>query len=97
MKPIQYFNAVALVVSSSFGVTLGVVTLIYAIYLNREPRLQEDWPLLVGVTGTFVALMAMSALAFWGQRRDKAWRWGAQVLLFAAIGVGSWTMYRALI
>jgi len=96
MKPIQYFNAVALAISSSFGVTLGVVTLIYAIYLNREPRLQEDWPLLVAVTGTFVALMAMSALAFWAQRRDKVWRWIVQSLLFAAIAVGGGTMYRAL-
>lgn len=96
MKPIQYFNAVALALSSAFGVTLGVVTLLYAVYLNREPRLQEDWPLLIGVTGTFVALMAMSALAFWAQRRDKAWRWIAQALLFAAIAVGSGTMYRAL-
>lgn len=96
MKPIQYFNAIALAISSSFGVTLGVVTLIYAIYLNREPRLQEDWPLLVAVTGTFITLMLMSGLTFWAQRRDKAWRWIAQAVLFAAVGIGSWTMYRAL-
>ena len=78
MKALQIFNAVALALSLTFAVTLGVVALIYAIYLDASPRMRAEWPTVALVTGVFWALSAITGLTFWAQRRVLAWRWLAQ-------------------
>lgn len=97
MKAIQIFNAVALATAAAFVSTLGVVTLIYAIYLDAEPRLREDWPQVLISTSVFVVLMLLAGVTFHGQRREKSWRWPMQGVLFAGIGFGGWLLYRALL
>lgn len=97
MKALQIFNAVAMATAAAFASCLGVVTLMYAVYLDAEPRLREDWPQLVTVTAVFAALLLLAGLAFQGQRRGRPWRWPAQALLFAGIGVGAWVLKRTLL
>ncbi|HSW15081.1 MAG TPA: hypothetical protein VLI06_19695 [Solimonas sp.] len=96
MRAIQVFNAVALAAAAAFLSCLGVVTLIYAIYLDTEPRLREDWPTVVTVTSVFAVLSLLAGLAFWGQRRELPWRWPAQALLFAGLAAGGLVLVRSL-
>lgn len=97
MKSLQIFNAVMLALAAAFAVTMGVVALIYAVYLGSEPRLQEDWPAVLAVTEVFGALTVMAALTFHAQRRSKSWRWIAQGMMVASFAAGGWILYQVLV
>ena len=97
MKGIQIFNAVAMAAAASFASTIGVVTLLYAIYLDSVPRLREDWPLVVTTFLVFCVLFLLSVLAFHAHRREKAWRWPAEAVLLLGIFFGGGILYRALL
>ena len=97
MKAIQIFNAVALAAAAAFAATMGVVALLYAIYLDTAPRLREDWPAVATTAGVFFVLTLIAGLTFHAHRRDKGWRWPMEAVLFASIGVGAWVLYRTLI
>ena len=96
MKVLQIFNAVALVFSATFFVTLGVVCLMYAWYLDVSPRMRAEWPTISSVTLVFLVLSVFAFLAFWAQRRRFAWRWPAQVALPVALVAGSQLLVRIL-
>lgn len=89
MKAVQIFNAVALALCATFAITLGVVALIYAIYLDASPRMRAEWPAVATVTGVFWMLSVITAIAFFAQRRAWAWRWPAQALSIAALVAGA--------
>lgn len=97
MKGIQIFNAVAMAAAASFAATIGVVTLLYAVYLDSEPRLREDWPLVLTTFLVFCVLLLVSALTFYAHRREKPWRWPMEAVLLLSIAGGGGVLYRALI
>lgn len=97
MKGIQIFNAVVLATAAAFAATLGVVALLYAIYLDAVPRLREDWPQVITTASVFGVLLLLSGVTFHAQRRDKSWRWPMQAVLLAGIAAGGWVLYRTLI
>jgi hypothetical protein len=97
MKSLQIFNAVMLAAAAAFAVTMGVVALIYGVYLDTEPRIRQEWPTVLAVTEVFFMLSAVAGLAFHAQRRRKPWRWPAQLLMLGGFGVGGWILYRLLI
>lgn len=97
MKGIQIFNAVAMATAASFAATIGVVTLLYAVYLDAEPRLREDWPLVLTTFLVFCVLLLLSALTFYAHRREKTWRWPMEAVLFLGIAGGGGILYRALL
>ncbi|MGB0218706.1 MAG: hypothetical protein ACPGJF_05170 [Sinimarinibacterium flocculans] len=96
MKGLQIFNAVVLALCVTFAVTLGVVALIYAVYLDVSPRMRAEWPTVAVVTGVFWGLSAITGLAFWAQRRTLAWRWPAQLLSAGALALGAFTLMNVL-
>lgn len=89
MKALQIFNAVALALCATFAVTLGVVALIYAVYLDVSPRMRAEWPTVATVTAVFWLLSAFTALAFVAQRRAWGWRWPVQGVSVAALVAGA--------
>ncbi|AXQ29029.1 hypothetical protein D0B54_10170 [Solimonas sp. K1W22B-7] len=97
MRAIQIFNAVALATAAAFAATMGAVAIMYAVYLDAEPRLREDWAAVMTTVIVFVVLMLLSGLAFHAHRRDKSWRWPAEALLLSGIAVGGGVLYRALV
>ncbi|MBI2383472.1 MAG: hypothetical protein HYV18_05320 [Gammaproteobacteria bacterium] len=78
MKYLQILNAVVAAVGASFTVVLGVVCLIYAVYLGEVPRLARELPMLLAMTAGFAALGAFGWLAFQGQRRGRPWAWAME-------------------
>lgn len=80
MKHLQILNAVLIAAGAAMALVLGVVCLIYSVYLDAVPRLRAEMPLLLTFTGTFFALMLASGLAFFAQRRRWRLRWLLQGL-----------------
>jgi Ca2+/Na+ antiporter len=80
MKHLQILNAVLLAVGAAIGLVLGVVCLIYTVYLDSAPRLRAEMPLLLAFTAAFATLMLAAALAFFGHRRRWHARWLLQCL-----------------
>lgn len=97
MKSLQIFNGVMLAVAAAFAVTMGVVALIYGVYVGSEPRLREDWPAVLAVTGIFFVLTVIAGLAFHAQRKAWSGRWIAQAVMLAGFVAGGWMLYRVLV
>ncbi|WP_028007706.1 hypothetical protein [Solimonas flava] len=96
MKALNIFNAVMLALAATFAVTLGVVWILYAFNMDNEPRLHSEWRLVTHMTLSFLALTLVAAFAFWGQHRQRAWRWPAQGVQLLALAGGVWWMSRLL-
>ncbi|MFT4046923.1 MAG: hypothetical protein QM661_09535 [Solimonas sp.] len=96
MKALNLFNGVMLCLMATFAVTLGAVCVMYAFYLDELPRLRAEWQLVLHVTGLFIMLSVIAALAFWGQWRRRPWRWPAEGVLVVALAAGSWALLRVL-
>lgn len=92
----QWTNAVLLAAATTMAMMMGVVCLLYGLYLDEAPQLREGWPLLTRSALIFTALMAVAALAFYGQYRDKAWRWWGQGLLAFTGVTCAWLLWRLL-
>lgn len=85
MKHLQILNAVLAAAGAAMGLVLAVVCLIYSVYLDSEPRLRAEMPLLLTFTGAFVALLLAGGLAYLGQRQQWNLRWLLQVLPLAPL------------
>lgn len=88
MKALTLLNAVILVVTASFALTMGAVSIIYAVHLDAAPRMRSQWYVVLKVTLVLIVLTAVAAGAFWSQRRRLSWRWPAQSALALTL-VGS--------
>lgn len=89
MKALNILNAVLLALAATFFVTLGVVWIIYAFYLDATPRIRGEWMEVGRVTLVFAILMLCAAAAFLGHRRRAVWRWPAQGVLVLAVALGA--------
>lgn len=93
---LRWLNAGLLLFGLSMMVTLGVVCILYAFYLDSEPRLREDWPALVSATLMFAGLSLAAAIAFRGLLRDASWKWAGQALLLGTVAFLSFQLSQAL-
>lgn len=74
--------------------SLGVVCLQFHIYMDQEPRMVQEWPLLLQVTLGYCALSAIGILALWSVWRQHATRGPMQILLLLGIAVMGWLSHR---
>lgn len=86
MKYLRGFDFVLAAFGATMSVTLGVVCLMYGVYLDESPRMREEFPALVEVTALFWVLAAAASIAWLALRRPNRWQWPAQGLLLAVIG-----------
>jgi hypothetical protein len=96
MKALNLFNAVTLCLMATFALTLGAVCVMYMFYLDELPRLRQEWHLVSSVTLVFTVLTVIAGAAFWGQWRQRAWRWPAEAVLLVALVAGTWYLLRIL-
>lgn len=96
MSAVQWFNAITLAVTATLAMLLGVVSLLYGIYLDEVPRLRAEWPAVLAVTLVFTLLALAAAGAFFGYRRDTAWKIFAELGLLLALPAGAWLLYRIM-
>lgn len=69
---VQVFMAV---LSGVMTLIMGVVLLMYTLYLDAEPRLARDMPFLLTISGWFTAGAISFGLGSWAYWRDRPWRW----------------------
>lgn len=81
MNGLRIATAAVTLFALTMAVTLGVVCLMYAVYLDTVPRLRQEWPLLLTATGSFTLLSAAGVGAWFGLRHDR-WRLPSQILLW---------------
>jgi hypothetical protein len=86
MNGLRIATAVLTVFALTMVVTLGVVCLMYAVYLDTVPRLRQEWPLLLTATGGFAALSVVGIGAWFGLRHP-GWRLPTQTLLWLSWGL----------
>jgi hypothetical protein len=85
MQALKILTAVALALSATLAVVLGVVTLMMGMHLDLRPGLREEWPLLLTFTGRFTGLSLVSGWAFFSLFRGWRGWWIAQALMWVAI------------
>lgn len=79
MKYLQILNAVFAALGATMLVTLGVVWILYAVYVGDAPQLRGQMQGLVPLIAWFTALALAAGAAFASHRRRWALRWIAQV------------------
>ena len=93
MKPLTIITGVVLGSAASITLGLAVVILIFVLSGLDQPRIRDEFPPLVSSVALFALLTAVSAASFVALARQKAWRWWAQLTMWAllgAIGVYYW-------
>lgn len=83
-----------------FGATMslciGVVWLLYYIYIDSAPEIRQELPTLQRMVGLFVILGLLGLAAFIPLHRNNRWLWPTQILLLVgAVSIG-FTFWRAL-
>lgn len=69
MRQVFILNCALLALSSVMALVLGVVCLIYAIYMGERPELRSEFPFLVVSALLFMGLASVLAVATWTLRR----------------------------
>lgn len=85
MRYLQIFNLVLLALGLILTIVLAVECLLYAIYLGADPLVGRQLPAVIRMTFAFAALSAAAALAYFGHRGMRVWRWPAQLLPLLAL------------
>ena len=79
MKYLQIINAVFAALGTTMLVTLGVVWILYAVYVGDAPQLRGEMQGLVPLIAWFAGLALAAGAAFLSQRRVWAMRWIVQL------------------
>jgi FtsH-binding integral membrane protein len=88
VKYLQITNLVLLALGLVLTLVLSVVCLLYSVHLDADPVVRRQLPLVLQFTALLGVFSLASFLAYFGHRRDKAWRWIAQLLpVLAAAGL----------
>ncbi|HWU67863.1 MAG TPA: hypothetical protein VN046_03225 [Stenotrophobium sp.] len=81
-------------IAAVVAASLGVVCIQFYLYMDQQPRMVQEWPLLVQVTLGYAALGAIGGLALWSVWRRHAARWLMQALLLLGIVAMIWLSHR---
>ena len=98
MNFIRWWTVGLMLFGATMAMTMGVVCLLYFVYIDSAPQLREQFPGLVRMVALFLALGLAGLAAFVPLRRQNRWLWPSQVLLLVsavAIGVTFWKMLSA--
>ena len=80
MKYLQIGNLALLALGVTLTVVLAVECLLYLPYVHSDPIAGQQLPMVMRFTVVFAILTTASALAYWGHRGRRMWRWPAQLL-----------------
>lgn len=94
MRYLTIVNGALFALFASLAVVMGVVCIMYLVYLNAEPRLQSEWPAVLASTVIFAVLGVTSGFGFFGLLRGKSWRWIAQAVLLLSLIPGYLTLVK---
>lgn len=90
MRQLFILNCALLALASVMALVLGVVCLIYAVYLGEMPKLRAEFPFLIVSALLFMGVASAMAVATWTLRRALlSGQFGLLTGIGQAIGLGS--------
>lgn len=95
MNFIRWWTIGLMLFGATMSLTLGVVSLMYWVYIDAAPEIRGQMPGLINMVLLFLGLAAIGFAAFIPLRRANRWLWPTQALLLAGavtIGVTFWKM-----
>ena len=96
MNFLRWWTMALMLFGATMSLCMGVVCLLYYIYVDSAPEIREQLPLLERMVGLFVILSALGLAAFIPLWRKNRWLWPTQALLLVgAVTIGV-TFWRAL-
>ena len=75
---------------TAIAVSLGAVLIIFLVLGSEHPRLQAEFPGLVGSLLIFTAMTAICGLSFYLLLIRHAWRRAAQTAMWAGLAATAW-------
>jgi hypothetical protein len=66
------------------------VTVVFAVLRGEHPRLAVELPELLINAAMFSGLTAVAAVSFYGQLRERVWRYAAITSLLIGIALAAW-------
>ena len=98
MNFLRWWTVALMLFGATMALCMGVVCLLYYIYIDSAPEMREQLPMLVNLVELFLVLGVLGATAFIPLRRNSRWLWPTQVLLAVGaitIGVTFWRLLSA--
>jgi hypothetical protein len=90
MRPVAVLNGVLFASVAAIALCLACTALVFALLATDSPRLEAEIRPLLETTGLFLAASVACGAAFYGQLRDRAWRWWAQLAAVGALAAVTW-------
>ena len=93
MNFLRWWTVALMLFGATMSLCMGVVCLLYYIYVDSAPEIREQLPLLQKMVGLFVILSLLGLAAFIPLRRNNRWLWPTQALLLVGavtIGITFW-------
>ena len=85
MLPLVIITGIFLGSSVAITISLGVVVFLFYLMVDEYPHLQHEFLPLIKSTGLFLIMTICSALGFLGLLKKTAWRWWAQMTMWATL------------
>lgn len=96
MNFLRWWTVALMMFGATMALIMGVVCLLYYIYLDSAPALREQLPLLTNLVALFTVLGILGFTAFIPLRRQNRWMWPTQALLFIGAITITMTFWRLL-
>ena len=90
MRYLQALNWVFLALGATMVVNLGVVALLYTIYVDEAARYRTELGTVTTYLLLFLGIALSAAAAAFGHRWRTFWRWPAELLLCVAVARTVW-------
>jgi len=85
VRPLTVITGIVLGSSAATTFGLGATLVVFLVLSGEFPQFRAELPRLALYFGLFTALTALAAVSFIGQARERAWRRGAQLAMWAAL------------
>ena len=90
MGPLGFLTGVVLGSAAGIATVLSLVLIIFLLVSSDQPSLIREYAPLGKAVVLFAVLAAVAAIAFIGLQRKLAWRWAAQLAMWATLAGIAW-------
>ena len=98
MNFLRWWTIALMLFGATMSLCMGVVCLLYYIYLDAAPEMREQLPLIQKLVALFTVLGLLGLIAFFPLWRKNRWLWPTQALLLVGtvtIGITFWRLLSA--
>jgi hypothetical protein len=96
MNFLRWWTVALMLFGATMSLCIGVVCLLYVIYIDSSPEIRGELPLLEKMVGLFLILFLLGGSAVIPLWRKNRWLWPTQALLLVGTVTVGITFWRAL-